>query len=193
MKKKLVLSVASVALVAALAIGSTLAYFTDSDSAANVLTMGKVDIELTEDSTDEDAVITDDGITYDDILPGDVVSKIPTITVAQDSADAYIRVKINFINVDIDESIWPTAEMPGINTEDYKWIKGTDGYYYYPAKVSASDKITVFDNTTIPASWGNAFAGKTFKITIKAEAVQADNFNVDFTSGTPCGEGFSID
>ena len=47
-KKSLVSLLAAVSLVAVVGVGSTLAYFTDSDVATNVVTMGHVDIVLTE-------------------------------------------------------------------------------------------------------------------------------------------------
>ena len=55
MKRKIMLGIASIAMVLTIAIGGTLAYFTDTDSAANVITMGKVDISLVEktDATGE--------------------------------------------------------------------------------------------------------------------------------------------
>lgn len=47
-KKKIVLVMACLMMVATLAIGGTLAYFTSEDSADNVFTMGNVEIELQE-------------------------------------------------------------------------------------------------------------------------------------------------
>ena len=48
MKKKLTLVVTCVVLVAAMVIGGTLAYFTDTKSAENTFTVGNVKIELLE-------------------------------------------------------------------------------------------------------------------------------------------------
>ena len=45
--RKLLVAATSTALVAVVGIGATLAYFTDSDDATNVVTMGHVDINLT--------------------------------------------------------------------------------------------------------------------------------------------------
>ena len=58
MKRKIMLGIASIAMVLTIAIGGTLAYFTDTDSTANVITMGKVDISLVEktDATGEKRV-----------------------------------------------------------------------------------------------------------------------------------------
>lgn len=52
MKKKLTLVVTSVLLVAALVIGGTLAYFTDTDEATNTFTAGNVKIQLIEQERD---------------------------------------------------------------------------------------------------------------------------------------------
>lgn len=52
MKKKLTLIVVAVVLVAAIAIGGTLAYFTDTDDATNVFTTGNVSIDLLEKQRD---------------------------------------------------------------------------------------------------------------------------------------------
>ena len=57
MKKKIVTLCVVICLLAVAAIGGTLAYFTDNETATNVFTMGKVDIELTETEwVDPDAV-----------------------------------------------------------------------------------------------------------------------------------------
>ncbi|MDO5323968.1 MAG: TasA family protein, partial [Clostridia bacterium] len=47
-KKKVLVLAVSVCLVAILAIGGTLAYFTDTDAKTNTFTVGNVDITLTE-------------------------------------------------------------------------------------------------------------------------------------------------
>ena len=48
-KKKLFTMVLALVLIGAVGVGATLAYFTDNDSATNVVTMGHVNIELTEE------------------------------------------------------------------------------------------------------------------------------------------------
>ncbi|MBQ8381720.1 MAG: hypothetical protein IJX47_00780 [Clostridia bacterium] len=54
MKKKLLMCL-SIALIAALAITGTMAYFTDTESATNVMTIGNIDIELNEQQRVDDA------------------------------------------------------------------------------------------------------------------------------------------
>ncbi len=68
MKKK-ALAAASYVMVAALAIGGTVAYLTDRDNATNTFTMGNVDIELNEDFEQGS-----------ELVPGVNITKKPTIT-----------------------------------------------------------------------------------------------------------------
>ena len=59
MKKKLVLSLAAAALVGTLAVGGTLAWFTDTETATNVVTTGNVDIAWFEGDGNVEKKITD--------------------------------------------------------------------------------------------------------------------------------------
>lgn len=69
----------------------TLAYFTDFDSEKNIFTTGKVDIDLTEPNWPGN---------QENVVPGDVFSKDPTVT-NKDSVPvfAYIQVKVPVANV----------------------------------------------------------------------------------------------
>ncbi len=177
-KKKLYTLVGSLALVGAIGVGATLAYFTDNDVANNVITMGHVDIELDEPNYDPG----DDGV-MDDLTPGDWIVKDPTITVKADSEDAYIRAKVD---ISIEDGI-----MPGNLYDSYvekleenimynnNWVKGVDGYYYFQSvigKTNVDQKFVLFEGVTIPKEWGNEIADATIKIDVTAEAIQADNF-----------------
>ena len=69
MKKKVTAIALAVCILAVAVIGATMAYFTDTDSKTNTFTFGKVDIDLTEDSTDANGAVkgdmsTDGGITF---------------------------------------------------------------------------------------------------------------------------------
>ena len=109
MKSKKLLSIIAIAALSATVIGSSLAYFTDTDQAENVFTSGKVDIKIIEQQRKYDSngvllgledftdgakflpVVTND--TYDAYglsLDENYVDKI--ITVQNLEEDAYIRV-----------------------------------------------------------------------------------------------------
>jgi len=87
-KKNVLLTALAVALVAVLAIGGSIAYFTDYDEAVNTFTMGKVKINLTEPGWHED-----DG---KGLLPGSVRTKDPTVTATE--GQSYMRVRMDIVD-----------------------------------------------------------------------------------------------
>ena len=100
-KRKTLLVAMALSMVAILAAGATLAYFTAEDEVKNVFTMGNVDISLdeapvvkTDDkwAADEEAarVKTNE---YKDIYPGAVLPKDPTVH-NDGSYEAYVRAKV---------------------------------------------------------------------------------------------------
>ena len=91
MKKKYALALAAAAMVGTLAVGGTLAWFTDTETATNVVTMGNVDITLSE-AGGEDGAIIDGGLEYTDVMPGDKFQK--TVTIKNNGNDAYVRAVI---------------------------------------------------------------------------------------------------
>lgn len=102
MKKKTVMLVAAIAMILCLAVGGTLAYFTDTtETYKNTFTMGNVKIELaeaTEADPDNNIVAgdkTDEGITYTNMKPGFTYSKIPTVTVKDGSEDCYMVLEMD--------------------------------------------------------------------------------------------------
>ena len=87
MKKKIIALCLVIALAATAVIGGTLAYFTDTTEAkVNEFTVGNVDIDLTEPKWKGDATL----------MPGVSYDKDPTITVAQNSEDAYLFLDVIF-------------------------------------------------------------------------------------------------
>lgn len=189
-KKKLMGLVTSLSLVGVIGIGATLAYFTDKASTENIITMGHVDIKLTENEVEKDSetgkwvqkgedYITEDGLTFTDIYPGDVLPKNPTITVEDGSTDAYVRVemKIETDDPDItseDISILENQLRASILDARPWYFDGT--YYYYNTALSEGESATLFNEVTIPTAWKNNTADGTFSIKLEAQAIQAANF-----------------
>lgn len=189
MKKKYALSLAAVAMIGTLAVGGTLAWFTDTETATNVVTMGNVDITLNEDGG-EDGVTGENGLEYTDVMPGDKFQK--TVTIKNDKNDAYVRA---IITVSGSEAVMATfgdnvpendIKFIGLDS-DAKWTQNEDGSYstavYY--KNSESNNImtnhedvlfTVFTDIQIPGEeWDNVFADGSFNIKVDAQAIQAAN------------------
>ena len=174
-KKKLTAGVAALILCITGVTYGTLAYFTDKDTRANVITIGHVTGTLTE--TDEH--MRDDNTTgkdYTNVKQGDVLDKDPTVTLDKESEDAYVRVSINY------EGLTKEQALAIENNLDISagWTKSEDGYYYYNEilsnKTGAINSSKVFSKVTIPTEWGNEIAGITFNINVKAEFIQSDNF-----------------
>ncbi len=84
MKKKILALCLIVALAVTAVVGGTLAYFTDTDDAANTFTTGKVDITLNETFNEQTAKL----------LPGKDIAKIVNVT--NNEEDAYVRLHIAF-------------------------------------------------------------------------------------------------
>ncbi|MDR2714256.1 MAG: SipW-dependent-type signal peptide-containing protein [Coriobacteriales bacterium] len=83
-KKAQALSILSLVLVVVLALGVTLAYFTDFDEVENVFTMGSIKIGLEEPGWEEG-----DGL---DLVPGSVRDKDPTVTAVD--GKSYMRIRM---------------------------------------------------------------------------------------------------
>lgn len=187
-----------VALVAIVAVGATLAYFTDSSNVVqNTFTMGNVEIKLDEiDNTKTDGSRTETGNAYTGVTPGVALDKDPTVW-NTGANDAWVRVNVTVSNA----SAWKTAlTKHGITDlatifgghEETKWTragivedtsKGTITYSYYyntvvPGKTDSKTSSTgaLFTTVTIPAVFDNADVEsiKGFEITITADAIQTD-------------------
>ena len=100
--RKILVSLAALALVAAISIGGTLAYLTSTQSVKNTFTVGNVNISLTEAQVDEngDKVLENDeevrreiGNAYH-LLPGHAYVKDPTVSILAGSEEAYVRMLV---------------------------------------------------------------------------------------------------
>lgn len=195
-KKKLIIMLSTIGAIAAIGVGATLAYFTANDSATNVVTMGNVSITLTENEVtkgsdghtyEQTNAITEDGLEFSEIMPGDTIPKNPTITLADTSNDAYVRINMDIqfsgtITADVREKL-QTSLLASLNNEilaeGSRWYyNSTDGYYYYNVPLTQNNKTAVlFTTVNLPSDWGNEAANAQFNIVLNAQAVQSDNFN----------------
>lgn len=182
MKKKIAAVAVILSLVSIAAMG-TMAYFTDSAVAHNVIASGNIDIEVKEwkDTGKVDENNNPIWEKYEnDILamPGQTVSKI--VTVKNNDEPAYIRAKFEVVAYKlVDEVQRPIAIENGVITvpTDTAWVKGEDGWYYYSARVE-EDGVTapLFSEVRFSGpKMGNEYQGATVEINISAEAVQAAN------------------
>lgn len=189
MKRKLTLIAATVALGALLVTGATLAWFTSTDTATNVVTVGNVDIDIVETSDDQNVTVTEhEGIVWNDVMtPGQVLSKKPEIK-NTGSNTAWVRasVEIKYFKGEKEITLPSDVAIPTINfnTGDAndKWTS-EGGYYYYNSPLTTQSPADVtsklFTTVTIPSSWTNqgekSMADVTVKVLVKADAIQYDN------------------
>ena len=191
-KKVLVLSLA-VCLIATLSIGS-LAWFSAEDSVKNDFLFATDDegnpdfsVDVTEEGDPED-----DGLVYENILPGDVYDKKATVT-NTGAYDQYIRVIVEISDgqawrdalgtdyafencfIGFDPAMW--LQPIGVNN----YIPGVDKIVivaYYDGVLTPDQSITLFEQVKIPeeltVDQADTLAGG-FDITVKAHAIQADN------------------
>lgn len=195
MKKKVVLSVAAAALIGTLAVGGTLAWFTDTETATNVVTTGKVDILWNENGTD---IVGDEtGLNLgENLVPGKTMPKKAYVK-NDGKSDAYIRAKILINVTEMKGTEEVKVELPeGKNWSDYLDITGmkttgdggvwsttadANGYYYYNEIVGSGKATADFmTSVTLKAEeMNNFFADKKISIVLDAEAIQADNIFAD--------------
>ena len=164
MKKK-VLSIVAVVLVLCCAIGGTLAWLTDrTASVTNTFTVGDINIELTETTTNYKMV------------PGNTITKDPKVTVKANSEACWLFVKVekssNFDN-------FMTYEM----ADGWTALPDVAGVYYREeaATTTATELSVLKDNSvlvkdSVTKADLNALTRDTFPtLTFTAYAVQKDN------------------
>lgn len=204
LNRTLVLCLA-IALSAALAIGGTMAYFTDEDTVKNTFVVGEnVDITLDESKVtkDGDEYIADpetrvDENTYEGIYPGAVMPKDPTVSMGASSNAAYVRAKVtvgggaNWLHLYGNED--PAAQENFMalihNTLGEGWtITGTEVKdsdvvvtILYETRLEAGEQTSpVFEEVVFSADVDqdnvDLFNGS-FQIDVVAEAIQARGFD----------------
>lgn len=195
MKKTLTVLLALV-LVIAMSVAGTMAYLTSTtDTVTNSFTVGNVAITLDEAKVDvygdpvQGAARVKEN-TYK-LIPGHSYTKDPTVHVAAGSEDCWLFVQVvNGIS----------GLEAGTVTDGYKtiadqmtangWtaVSGATNVYAYNTKVSAGNNVVVFNQFKIAGGADVSTVTENTQITIKAYAVQADNFAspADAWEAAPC-------
>lgn len=152
-------------------------------SAVNKFDTGVVNIEISEFTLDEKGkeVPWVDGI---EVMPGMRVSKIPYFTATGN--DCYIRVTLTIEEgFDVNHPI-TIDDLYGISDN---WIRiGEYFYYKYPLKTNES--IDFFHGFEIPREWDDSVNPANVGewkgvLSVRVDAVQAENFTPDFESTNP--------
>lgn len=167
-KKKIVSLALAASLAAVAVVGSSLAYFTDEDTADNVFTVGNVSIDLTEPHW-----VGEGSKDAPEAYPGEALQKDPTVT-NDGKNPAFVRIKVEGWNCLGEDNMITYRTDYVENKLGDKWVAGNDGYFYY-TEVLESGKATdaLFDQIVIPTTVTNDLSGDDYKLTVTAEAVQA--------------------
>lgn len=178
-RKRLGTGLLALALVGVVGIGGSLAWFTDSAEKENQITLGHVNIEMSEPEYENNST---DGEYNDVVTPGEPIYKDPTVTVVNGSEDARIRVKVE---MSTNKGTWEGTLQEKLSDLQIQLEDGwtVDGdYLYYNNAVAAGTELKLFKESTdktytmkLPIDWDNDFVGATITINFVAEAVQADN------------------
>lgn len=122
-KKKILVLALTIAMVAILAVGGSLAYLTDTDAKTNVFTVGKVDITLEENFDEQNAKL----------LPGsqtsNAVQKEVWIELERTSEDAYVWYEwLIPAELDSTDSSTGTNNIIHVNSYGYTWDKYRESF-----------------------------------------------------------------
>ncbi len=206
-KKKVLVVALAISLIAIVSMG-TLAWFNASDDVTNkfMVTDSESDadeifsVDLYETKVDEngDPVVpaekTDEGNTYDNIAPGDILTKNPTVE-NTGKYDQWIRVNVTLTNaenwvsaltacnitdlesifVGYDANLW---QSEGNDTPVVDATTDTLTFtYYLKDKLEPAETATLFTAVKIPEQFDQDYMAyvNEFEMKIVAEALQYDN------------------
>ena len=203
-KKKILVLAMTLSMVAILAIGGNIAYFTAEDNAENVFTVGNVEIDLTEpnwEAQGEDEAA--------DAYPGEALAKDPTVTNVG-ANPCFVRIKVEGLNALKDAGL--SAELIKIRNAKYElgavnanneaeeltgWTYKIDAdqpegemlYIYYNGVLGVGEttdlpafSAIVIPNDTIAEVLEEGVDATDFNVVVTAEAVQAQGAKPSFTA-----------
>ena len=168
MKRKLLI-VSVLAILVAVTAAGTLAYFTDTGTAHNVITTGNVEIELNEwaDEACEQPFQDKTGV-----MPGTKVTKIVAVENTGTGA-AFVRLYVEKNVYGADQK--PMKSDPvSLDFDNRNWTYSeSEGYYYYNRALEPGDTTEpLFTTVTFDPLMGNEYQNSAAKIDVSAEAVQ---------------------
>lgn len=199
--KKKIVSLAVVVMLFAVAAMGTFAYFTDSVTAHNVITSGKIDITLNEKMMQAGVLVDfpEEGLLG--VMPGRTVDKIVSVT-NNSAGSAWVRIRIqseitdangNALPLEIsraDGTVIPAISVNLTGSED--WYCGADGCWYHKQPLAPGQTTEVlFDSVTFAFELSNDYKSGTAVVNVTAEAVQTvnnpipDGGSVEDVSGWP--------
>lgn len=187
--RKILVSLAALALVAAISIGGTLAYLTSKAEITNTFTVGNVGIKLTEAQTNTDGekvknqenkeIRREQGNAYK-LMPNHTYAKDPVVTVNSNSEKCYVFVKVVNGLAGLEDTTSTIAAQMTAN--GWVAVTGVANVYVYTesgkaAVVEAGRDLPVFQQFKIASDVIDTKLATAQDIVITAYAIQADGFD----------------
>ena len=207
--KKVVALVVTLALVGAFALNATMAYLTGQTAPlTNVFTVGDINIDLDEPNWEDGNI--------GKIIPGEVITKDPTITVEKGSESCYLFVYLentlavakagggwDYVTPNIDNAQWESVASSedgnGVTKTLYQYIGSQATLKVVDVSAATADlDLPFFTTVTVPGATFTkasmeALAAKGLDMTIQAYAHQAENVTLaDALTAAKSNFGFSI-
>lgn len=193
-KKKIGTGLLALGLVAVVGIGGSLAWFTDQQNVTNKFETGFIDASIKEEGPDGE---TTEGIEYEDIQPGDKLDKKVTVSLEEDSGDAWVRLVLTLTSdnaVIVNSAVNGEILLLDENEQpiNITWTAEEDenGKTYAKAILDTNVLLTAggewvpFYKVEVPESWGNDEAKAKFELDVKAQAIQATHNDDGFAGVT---------
>ena len=171
MKRKLLI-VSVLAILVAVTAAGTLAYFTDTGTAHNVITTGNVKIELKEWADD---ACTQPFQDKTGVMPGTKVTKIVKVENTGTGA-AFVRLRVEKNVYGADQK--PMKSDPvSLDFDNRNWTYSeSEGYYYYNRPLEPGKTTEpLFTTVTFDPLMGNEYQNATAHVKVIAYAVQSAN------------------
>ena len=191
-KKKTI--IAAVVLLAVLVVGGAIAYFTDTESKTNTFTIGNVDITLTEDGWDALADTNNNELpdVAEDMMPGESVTKDPTINNVSTKNPAFVFAKVEVPCTTIvapattSEEIFtytPNAGWTELSTAAVACTSGGTAthVYYYGTGGTLTALAKAADASTPTSTTNPVFSSVTLRSTLKGNEGLNGNKNIVVT------------
>ena len=204
MKSRIIKALTALLIIAILITGATLAYRSAENRATNIITIGSIDITLSEPLWN---AATKDGTSLPVVYPGVSFDKDPTVKNVG-SAGAYIRINLEYKttpHVGEGEEPLPERALDPSVSEDLEiidmirstfmyrdetgaYIHGVspdfelrdDGKYYCKTVLEPREEQILFSKVLFPAQWTaeeTEKLGDAFSVIVKAEAIQSAGFD----------------
>ena len=176
MQKKLNKSLLFCVILCLVCVSLTVAFFSISKTANNVITFGNLKMKILQTTIDENGeevqVSNDDSF---DITENSSISRMIKVKNIG-KHNFFLRVSLNMIGTDEENNTIDVSDLVSYDLNEEKWIY-KDGWYYYKDAL-AKDEVTdtlitciIFNTDKITAKYPNS----KFKFKVNAEAVQAEN------------------